>query len=203
MRTRLRFKGNLRAIRALGRDQRGFTLVEVMIAIVLLMVGLLAAADSFPRLTRASLYGKDQTRSANLAQQQIEVYRNTPSSSLASNVGDYGTVASAYFDQNGNSTTSAAAYFTRDVQIQYWSWSATAGAFTQPASPYTLPSGCTSPLQSTDPCVYHVSIATHWPVRGQTAFTSGNTTSPNGCVVSGAAVPLGLGCVTVSTFVTP
>ena len=202
MRTRLRSRGNLSAIRALGRDERGFTLIEVMIAIVLMTVGLLAAADSFPRLTAASLYGKDQTRGANLAQQQLEAYRNAPSS-LSSLVGDYGTVASAYFDQNGTATAQSAAYFTRDVQIQYWSWSTSSGAFTPPSNPYVLPSGCNSPLQSSDPCVYHVSIATHWPVRGQTIFTSGNASSPNGCVAGGAAVAVGLGCLTVSTFVTP
>ena len=202
MRTRPRFRGNLSAIRPPGRDERGFTLIEVMLAIVLLTVGLLAAADSFPRLTAASLYGKDQTRGANLAQQQLEIYRNAPSS-LSLLIGDYGTVASGYFDQNGTATAQSAAYFTRDVQVQYWVWSTSAGAFTPPASPYTLPSGCNSPLQTADPCVYHVSIATHWPVRGQTIFTSGNLGSPNGCVAGGAAVPVGLGCVTVTTFVTP
>src|SRR5215469_1749801 len=147
MRTRLRFRGNLAAIRVLRQNERGFTLIEVMLAIVLLTIGLLAAADSFPRLTAASLYGKDQTRGANLAQQQLEVYRSAPSS-LSSLIGDYGTVASAYFDQNGTTTTQSAAYFTRDVQVQYWVWSVSTGAFTQPASPYTLPSGCNSPLQT-------------------------------------------------------
>jgi len=184
----------LSAIRPVWRDERGFTLLEVMIAIVHITVGLLAAADSFPRLTAASLYGKDQTRGASLAQQQMEVYRNTATSALASLVGDYGTVASGYFDQNGASTTQTAAYFTRDVQIQYWTWSVSTNAFVQPASPYVVPAGS---------YVYRISIATHWPVRGQTIFTSGNVSSPNGCVRSGAAVSVGLGCVTVSSFVAP
>jgi len=191
---RVRFTRVLSAIRPVWRDERGFTLLEVMIAIVLITVGLLAAADSFPRLTAASLYGKDQTRGASLAQQQMEVYRNTATSALASLVGDYGTVASGYFDQNGASTTQTAAYFTRDVQIQYWTWSVSTNAFVQPASPYVVPAGS---------YVYRISIATHWPVRGQTIFTSGNVSSPNGCVRSGAAVSVGLGCVTVSSFVAP
>ena len=191
---RVRFTRDLCAIRPVWWDERGFTLLEVMIAIVLITVGLLAAADSFPRLTAASLYGKDQTRGANLAQQQMEVYRNTATSALASLVGDYGTVASGYFDQNGATTTAAAAYFTRDVQIQYWTWSTSTNAFVQPASPYVVPTGS---------YLYRISVATHWPVRGQTIFTSGNANSPNGCVRGGAAVTVGLGCITVSSFVAP
>ena len=192
--TRVRFTGVLSAIRPVWPDERGFTLLEVMIAIVLITVGLLAAAGSFPQLTAASLYGKDQTRSANLAQQKMEVYRNTATSSLASLVGDYGTVASQYFDQNGASATLTTAYFTRDVQIQYWTWSASSNAFVQPSNPYQVPTGS---------YVYRISIATHWLVRGQTIFTSGNTTSPNGCVKSATVVPVGLGCVTVSSFAAP
>ena len=200
--TRARFTRDLSTIRSLWRDECGFTLLEVMIAIVLITVGLLAAADSFPRLTAASLYGKDQTRSANLGQQQMEVYRNTGCSALNALVGDYGTVAQQYFDQNGTSTTAAAAYFTRDVQIQYWTWSASTNAFVQPANPYAAPSGtCTS--SASPSYVYHLSVATHWLVRGQTIFTSGNVGSPNGCVKSGAAVSVGLGCVTVSSLVAP
>jgi prepilin-type N-terminal cleavage/methylation domain-containing protein len=202
MPTCARFTGVLSPIRPIFRDERGFTLLEVMIAIVLITVGLLAAAGSFPQLTAASLYGKDQTRSANLAQQKMEVYRNTSCSSLNAFVGDYGTVASQYFDQNGTSTTAAAAYFTRDVQIQYWTWSASTSAFVQPANPYLAPSGtCTS--SASPSYVYHISVATHWLVRGQTTFTSGNGNSPNGCVKSGAAVSVGRGCVTVSSFVAP
>jgi prepilin-type N-terminal cleavage/methylation domain-containing protein len=175
-------------------DERGFTLIEVMIAIVLMMVGLLAVAGSFPRLMAMSLYGKDQTRGANLAQQQMEVYRNTATPTLGLDVGDYGTVPTEYFDQDGTSTTQSAAYFTRDVQIQYWTWSASTNAFVAPSNPYAAPTG---------PYVFRVSVATHWLVRGQTVFTSGSTTSPNGCVTGGSAVTVGLGCVTVSTFVTP
>lgn len=178
-------------------SERGFTLIEVMLGIVLMTVGLLAVADVFPRGLALSLYGKDQTKSASLAQQKVEYYKNQATSSLASIVGDYGTnVASEYFDQNGNTTTQSGAYFTRDVQIQYWTWSSSTSQFTLPTNPYTAPSAGTQ-------YVYRVSVATHWPVRGQTTYTSGNISSPNGCVSGGAQVPTGLGCVQVSTFITP
>ena len=194
MRTPARFRNPLPGIPSTLRDDGGFTLVEVMIAIVLMLIGLLAAADSYPRLMAMSVYGKDQTRSANLGLQQVEVYRDTVTSTLAGSVGDYGTVGSQYFDLNGNTTTASAAYFTRDVQIQYWTWSASTGVFAAPVNPYAAPTG---------PYLFHIAVATHWPVRGQTIYTSGNSTSPNGCVAGGTAVAVGLGCVTVSTFVTP
>lgn len=195
MRTRTRFTGVLSAIRPMLRDDRGFTLIEVMIAIVLMLVGLLAAADSFPRLTAMSLYGKDQTRSTNLGQQQLEVYRNTATSTLGGLVGDYGTVASQYFDQNGNAVTStSAAYFTRDVQIQYWTWVTSSSAFAVPSSPYAAPTGA---------YMFHIAVATHWLARGQTIYTSGHTSSPNGCVSGGSAVTVGLGCVTAASLVAP
>ena len=192
--TRVRLARDLSAIRPILGDERGFTLIEVMIAIVLMMVGLLAAADSFPRLTAMSLYGKDQTRGTNLGQQQMEDYRNDPTSTLTGLVGDYGTFSSQYFDQNGNVTSASTAYFTRDVQIQYWTWVTSTGVFAPPANPYTAPGGS---------YMFHVAVATHWPVRGQTIFTSGNSGSPNGCVIGGSAVTVGLGCVTVSSLVAP
>jgi prepilin-type N-terminal cleavage/methylation domain-containing protein len=192
MRTRVRLRVPVSSIGApLLRDERGFTLIEVMIAIVLMTVGLLAAADSFPKLAAEGLYGKDESRGANLAQQQIEIYRNTTTSTLASLRGDYGTVASSYFDQNGNTVSSTAAYFTRDVQIQYWAWvtSTNPNAFAKPSSPYVTPTGS---------YIYHVAVTTHWPVKGQTIFTTGTT---SGCVLSGTVVTVGRGCITVATFV--
>lgn len=179
-------------IRAALAGEGGFTLIEVMIAILLMTIGLLAAAGTFPSLTAGALYGKDQTRAANLAQQQMEVYRNSATSAFAGWVGDYGTqVASQTFDQNGTATTTPGSiYFTRDVQIQYWAWSGAFNAFT-PTAPYTAPSG---------PYVYHIAVTTHWPVRGQTVFVTGTT---SGCVSGGSVVPVGLGCVTVSNFVAP
>src|SRR5262250_1645117 len=103
MRTPVRLGKPSPAVRSAMRDEHGFTVLEVMFAIVLMLIGLLAAAGSFPRLTAMSLYGKDQTRSANLGQQQLEIYRNTVTPTLATLVGDYGAVvANQYFDQNGN-----------------------------------------------------------------------------------------------------
>ena len=189
------------------RGERGFTLIEVMVAVVLLTFGLVAVAGVFPQGLAMGLYGKDQTRASALAQQEIECLKNQATSTLGGFVGDYGNTKSAatvcnpsstgpattYFDQNGNVTTSSAAYFTRDVQVQYWPWNGTAYALT--ATPYTPPSGS---------YVYRVSVATHWLVHGQTIYTSGQIApNPNGCVNGVTAVPTGQGCVQVSTIVSP
>lgn len=193
---RRRLPGFSRAIGPALRDEAGFTLLEVMIAIVLMTIGLLAAAGSYPSLTALALYGKDQTRAMLIAQQKMEDYRAVTVTSLAGLVGDFRTqVTATYFDQNGNSlATPTGAYFTRDVQVQYWTW--VTNSFSAPASPYATPTAGTT-------YVYHVTVATHWLVRGQTVFTSGNTTSPNGCVLGGVAVAVGRGCVTVSSFAAP
>lgn len=174
-------------------EEHGFTLIEVMIGIVLLTIGLLAVADVFPRGLALGLYGKDQTKAAGLAQQEVEYLKSQATSTLAPIVGDYASptaVPTAYFDQNGSPTTLAASYFVRDVQVQYWTWNGT--QFVQPATPYTVPTG---------PYVYRVSVATHWLARGQTVFVKGQAV--NGCVNGGVAVPTGLGCVQVSTFISP
>ena len=189
------------------RGERGFTLIEVMVACVLLTFGLVAVAGVFPQGLAMGLYGKDQTRAASLAQQEVECLKNQTTSTLGGFVQDYGVTkpsatvcnpsstaaATTYFDQNGNVTTSSAAYFTRDVQVQYWPWNGT--AYTLTATPYTAPSGS---------YVYRVSVATHWLVHGQTIYTSGQISpTPNGCVNGGTAVPTGQGCVQVSTIVSP
>lgn len=206
---------------ALTGGEGGFTLIEVMFAIVLLTFGLLAVADVFPWGLALGRYGKDQTAAANLAQQQIEFLKNqattsgtcpatpiaqTATAALKCLVGDYHTsVATACFDQGGNPSTCpglGVTYLVRDVQVQYWTWNGTATppAFTLPATPYTVP--C-EPIPCTPPYVFRVSVATYWAVRGQTAFTYGNLTLPNGCVNGGVQASTGLGCVQVSTFITP
>lgn len=194
-------------MRGLIASERGFTLLEVMAGIVLLTFGLLAVADVFSRGIALGLYGEDQTRGAGLAQQELEFlktvptsaspcvgapYAQTTSTGLNCLVGDYNVnVSRSYFDANGNPTAQATAYYSRDVQVQYWPWSSGPSQYVGTA-PYVVPGGS---------YVFRLSVATHWAVRGQTTFQSGQAT--NGCVIGGVAVPTSLGCVQISTFLSP
>jgi hypothetical protein len=173
----------------------GFTLVETMLGIVLLTFGLLAVADVFPHGLALSAYGQGQTEAADLSERWIEDLKSEPTSTLTQDLGDYGTVPSLYFDQNGSPTTAAHAVFTVDLQVQAWIWDQDAGQYVVSSTPYSLPTA--------GAYVYRVSAAAHWLINGGTAFTSGNAGAPNGCVVGGAAAPEGAGCVQTSTFVTP
>ncbi len=194
-------------MRGLIASERGFTLLEVMVGIVLLTFGLLAVADVFSRGIALGLYGEDQTRGAGLAQQELEFMKTVPTSAspcpgqpiaqttntgLNCLVGDYKVgLTTSYFDANGNPTAQATAYYSRDVQVQYWPWDSVNNKFVGTA-PYVVPGG---------PYVFRLSVATHWAVRGQTTFKSGQAT--NGCIIGGVAVPTSLGCLQISTFVSP
>lgn len=177
------------------RDDRGFTLIELMISIIIMTVGLLAVASVFPPGLVLSMYGKDQSKAANLAQRWVEDLKNGPVATIAADAGDFGTVASQYYDANGNGTTAGAAVFTVDLQIEYWVWNASTSQYSESASPWSLP--------SSGQYVYRVSAATHWLDKGHTVYTSGHLASPNGCVVNSAEVPIGPGCIMISTFVEP
>jgi Tfp pilus assembly protein PilV len=183
--------------------ERGFTLIEAMIAITLVTFGLLAVANVYPQGLALTAYSRDQSKAIVLAQQELEYLKSVlPATSPASHVGDYGTAnnPSAYFDLNGTLTSQSAAYFTRDIQVQYWTWNATgcggSGCFQIASTPYS-----TSPPSGM--YVYRISVATHWLVKGQTSFVSGSITGPNGCVSGGGAVSIASSCVQVSTFTSP
>lgn len=196
-------------MRGLITSERGFTLLEVMVGIVLLAFGLLAVADVFSRGLALGLYGEDQTRGAGLAQQQVEFLKTVPTSAspcpatpiaqttstgLNCLVGDYAVaVSTSYFDINGTPTVAATAYYSRDVQVQYWPWNGVTSQFVGTA-PYIVPGG---------PYVFRVTVATHWLVRGKTTWVSGQPVGSNGCIVAATVVTTSLGCLQVSTFVSP
>lgn len=54
------------------KKENGFTLVEVLIAIVILSLGMLSLASLMPTTIKSANYGKNTTMAANLAQQKIE-----------------------------------------------------------------------------------------------------------------------------------
>jgi len=62
----------------LSRSTRGFTLIEVMIAMVILAVGLLALMAMQIVSIKANAFSSEMTYSTMLAQQQLETLENLP-----------------------------------------------------------------------------------------------------------------------------
>ena len=78
-------------------DSRGFTLVELMIATLLLSVALLGIATLATVVIKGNLISKQITTSTALAQQKIEDYRTQGYASLTTSTHpeDYGTIPAA------------------------------------------------------------------------------------------------------------
>jgi len=64
------------------KKPRGFTLVEVLTALAILSVGLLALAGLQVTTVRSNLLSKDLTTAVFLAEQKMEEFKNTTFSSL-------------------------------------------------------------------------------------------------------------------------
>jgi Tfp pilus assembly protein PilV len=58
-----------------SKDESGFTLAEILVAMAIIMVGLLAVMQAFPLATQAMDTGRRQSTAAFLAQQKIEEIR--------------------------------------------------------------------------------------------------------------------------------
>jgi prepilin-type N-terminal cleavage/methylation domain-containing protein len=74
------------------RDQRGVTLVELMMAIMLLVIALVGLAASFPYAMYGVVAGGFQTTATLLAQQQIDQARLKPYDVLCSLNANWGAV---------------------------------------------------------------------------------------------------------------
>ena len=62
----------------LRQQSKGFTLIEVMIALVILAVGLLALGTMQIVSIRSNAFSSEMTYSTLLAQQQLEILKNLP-----------------------------------------------------------------------------------------------------------------------------
>lgn len=93
----------------------GFSLVEAMVALVILSVGLLALARFQGSVTQASAQAKARTEALRLAQGKIETFRGF--ASLSALVG----LANAPSGANTETVTGTNAIFTRT-----WRWETTA-----------------------------------------------------------------------------
>jgi len=96
-------------------NRRGFSLVEVMIAIVILTTGVLALAASSAATTRLIAQGGSLGRSAAAAEGRIEILRATPCAHLAGGTtydGPYVVVATVTGSGNLRTVVVAVSYRT-------------------------------------------------------------------------------------------
>jgi type IV pilus modification protein PilV len=76
--------------------ERGFTIVEVIIAMIVLTVGLLGLVSTAALTTRMISQGQRYSEAAALANQQFEILRATPCASMANGSNSVGQVQVAW-----------------------------------------------------------------------------------------------------------
>jgi len=75
------------------RDDNGFTLLEILVAITLLCIGLLAMAALTAGIMRGNLFSNQLTTATTLAQDQMEEIRRLGYSGVADDNEDYGDIS--------------------------------------------------------------------------------------------------------------
>ncbi|MFB3145294.1 MAG: prepilin-type N-terminal cleavage/methylation domain-containing protein [Candidatus Methylomirabilales bacterium] len=66
------------SMKCLVREKRGFTLLEVLFAVVIITVAVLAVVGLFPTALRNVRYGGHMSQASSLAQEMIEMIRTQP-----------------------------------------------------------------------------------------------------------------------------
>ena len=90
----------LRKIQNRFEKEKGFSLIELMIAMSVMALGMLAAASMQYSAVRNNTTGNTATQANMLAKAQLEMLKNQDIESAALAVGDYNDPTSV--DQNGN-----------------------------------------------------------------------------------------------------
>jgi type IV pilus assembly protein PilV len=87
-------------IRTMVRAQKGFSLIELLIAMSILAIGMLAAASMQYSAVRNNTTGNVGTQATMLAEAQLEMLKNQDIDSAALVPGDYSDATPV--DENGN-----------------------------------------------------------------------------------------------------
>jgi prepilin-type N-terminal cleavage/methylation domain-containing protein len=90
----------IKIIRTTVREQKGFSLIELLIAMSILALGMLAAASMQYSAVRNNTTGNVSTQATMLAKSQLEMLKNKDIDSAALAPGDYS--APTPIDGNGN-----------------------------------------------------------------------------------------------------
>lgn len=94
------------------KDNRGFSLVEVMIAMVILTVGVLALAASAGQITRLTSEGVRAAGAAAVAGSRLETLRSTACAALTS-----GSATTGAYTEAWRVITPASALFSREITV--------------------------------------------------------------------------------------
>ena len=79
-----------------GNRERGLSLVEVMVAMLILAIALVGLALAFPSAHLGVFQGRVTTEAVALAEQRLEIARNTPYAGLGTLAGTDSTTYSPY-----------------------------------------------------------------------------------------------------------
>lgn len=104
------------ALRPAARLVRGFTLVEMMVAILLIGVGLMGLAALSTTVTRANLQSASLTTASSLAQERIERFRADAYASIASS-GDTRVVDGVAYARSWTVTADAPAAGLKTIVV--------------------------------------------------------------------------------------
>ena len=108
-------------MKRLRQSEAGFTMVEVMIAVLLSVIAVIGIIALFMTETKAAAYSRRATEATSLAQDKLEYLRTagTPASSSENAVDTQGVVGSGMFDRKWTVTAGTSYY---DIKVQVgWS----------------------------------------------------------------------------------
>ncbi|MDD5050416.1 MAG: prepilin-type N-terminal cleavage/methylation domain-containing protein [Candidatus Pacebacteria bacterium] len=173
-------------IGGLAQSIRGFTLIETLIAISILMIAVIVPLSIVASALQSSYYARDQITAAYLAQDAIEYIRSLRDSDVAytnnhsgtpnplgswysllaasctNGTGcDVGTLDSGSNESTGDSVTPGALKYDKDTGLYHASWSASGSSsrFTR-----TVKVSIVRPLQTTEE--FQVSVHVGWTGSG-------------------------------------
>ena len=88
----------------LKKKDEGFTLIEVMIALSVLLIGMLGIAAMLVTSIDANENNKRATEATYLAEQQMDIFRGTPYSAIPTTMSPTDTANNTYINVEGNKT---------------------------------------------------------------------------------------------------
>lgn len=104
----------------MSRDRGGFTIVETLVAVIILSIGVLALASTVGGITRMMSSGQQKTRASTVAASILDSLRNNAYSSIpkCSGLSNGSETTNRYGTRYASSWTISGAGTSRDVRIQ-------------------------------------------------------------------------------------